>query len=90
MLQHSDGQEPQGRDLVEEAMEASQAPGTRAVYASHLKHWQGWCATNNVPDLQATPEDLNKYLAQRAERHVISTVRDGRRGHQLLPRRGRV
>ena len=75
MQQHSESEEPRGRGLVEEALEASQAPGTRAVYASHWKDWQGWCATNKVPVLPATPEDLKDYLAQRAEQHAISTVR---------------
>lgn len=62
-------------NLVADAVEASVAPGTRAVYASHWRTWQRWCAENGVPDLPTTPEHLAVYLAERAQRHAMSTVR---------------
>ena len=74
-LQRPDGLPPAGWDRVATAMEASVAPGTRLVYASHWRAWQEWCADSNAPDLPTTPEHLATYLAERATRHVMSTVR---------------
>ena len=74
-LRGPSGLPPAVWDLVAEAVEASHAPGTRAVYASHWRDWKGWCACNDVPDLPTNPEHLATYLAERATRHVISTVR---------------
>ena len=62
-------------NLVMDALEANLAPRTRAVYASHWRHWQAWCVENGVTALPAAPEDLATYLAERAQRHAISTVR---------------
>ena len=75
MVDHSDSAGPQGWDLVVDALKASKAPGTQAVYASHWKHWREWCARNDAPDLPTTPEHLAGYLAQRAQYHAMSTVR---------------
>ena len=74
-LQRPDGLPPAGWGRVVEAVEASVAPGTRLVYASHWRTWQDWCADSNAPDLPTTPEHLAIYLAERATRHVMSTVR---------------
>ena len=75
VLRHPDGLPHAAWDMVVEAVEASLAPGTRAVYASHWRNWQEWCAHNNAPDLPTTPEHLAVYLADRAQHHVMSTVR---------------
>ena len=75
MLLYPGGAAPPGWDLVVEAVEALLAPGTRAVYASHWRKWQEWCSNNNVSDLPATPESMAIYLAYRAQRHSMNTVR---------------
>ena len=75
MVDHSDSAGPQGWDLVVDALKASKAPGTQAVYASHWKHWREWCARTDASDLPTTPEHLAGYLAQRAQHHAMSTVR---------------
>ena len=75
MLQHLGGAVPPGWDLVVDAVEASQAPGTRAVYASHWRHWQKWCTNNGVTDLPTSAEDLARYLAKSAQHRAMSTVR---------------
>ena len=74
-LQCPAGFSPAVWDLVIDAVEASHAPTTRAVYDSHWGDWQRWCACNDVPDLPTTPGCLAMYLVQRAERHAMSTVR---------------
>lgn len=66
-----------GWNRVAEALEATLAPGTRAIYASHWRNWERWCAEQDDPVavLPCTPEDLARYLAERAEKQAISTVR---------------
>ena len=66
---------PDGWNLVVEALHSTLAPGTWAIYTSHWRHWERWCASNGVPLLPTTPEHLAKYLAERAEIHTMNTVR---------------
>ena len=72
---YPDGAAPAGWDLAVEAMTASRAAGTWAVYISHWKNWQEWCKTTGAPDLPTTPEHLAAYLAHRAQAHAMTTVR---------------
>lgn len=57
------------------AIEASHAPKTRALYATHRRLWQRWCAARGIDPLPAPPEALAAYLVERAAGGVtIGTV----------------
>ena len=75
VLLYPDGVPPAYWDLAVEAMTASRARGTRAVYASHWKNWQEWCKNTGAPELPTTPEHLAAYLSHRAQTHAMTTVR---------------
>ena len=66
---------PEGWNRVVEALAATLASTTWAIYASHWRHWNRWCASNGAPVLPTTPEHLAMYLTKRAEKHAINTIR---------------
>ena len=66
---------PEGWNRVVEALAATLAHSTWAIYTSHWRHWEQWCASVQAPVLPTTPEHLAMYLTERAEKHAISTIR---------------
>jgi integrase len=52
--------------LVQEYLDASLAPGTRASYASSWRGWEAWCTLNGHAPLPAHPLAIAAYLTELA------------------------
>ena len=55
------------RQRIEQAIEDSRAPNTRAQYRSAGKAWAEWSALNGHATLPAAPEAIAAYLAELAD-----------------------
>ena len=67
------------RQRIEQAIEDSRAPNTRAQYRSAGKAWAEWSALNGHATLPAAPEAIAAYLAELADTgKAASTIRAAR------------
>ncbi|MBN9508403.1 MAG: tyrosine-type recombinase/integrase [Alphaproteobacteria bacterium] len=53
---------------------AALAPATRRAYRSHLRAWEAWCRTRDLPPLPAPPPLVANHLAELAGRRSVSTL----------------
>ncbi len=75
---HSDDTSPSLDDLLAEAQAAAKAsipPNTARAYRTDWKDFQAFCARQKLSVLPARPETVCAYLAARARRHKVSTIR---------------
>ena len=67
--------EPDERARVASAAAAARAPATRRAYAAQWRRFERWCAARATTALEARPAEVAAYLAGRAERSKLATVR---------------
>jgi site-specific recombinase XerD len=61
-------------DRMEGYVRAGRAPNTWRAYASDLRHFEAWCATEGLVPLPAEPGSVAAYLADHAGRLAVSTL----------------
>ena len=64
---------PDARDRVASA--AARAPATPRAYAAQWRRFEHWCAGREIDALAAPAAEVASYLAERAERAKLATVR---------------
>ena len=67
--------EPDERARVASAAADARAPATRRAYAAQWALFDTWCAARATAALEAPPAEVAAYLAGRAERSKLATVR---------------
>ena len=66
---------PDERARVASAAADARAPATRRAYAAQWALFDTWCAARATAALEAPPAEVAAYLARRAERSKLATVR---------------
>ena len=67
--------DPAARDRVASAAAEARAPATRRAYTAQWRRFERWCAARATTALEARPAEVAAYLAGRAERSKLATVR---------------